>query len=552
MGGRRTPAVSIPDSEEFGPPGVCVFPAARSGNQSAQNRSRMRFLVIFHAAVLAVFSLATTKAPAQTPPTGIKVKVVADPIGEVDFGQRLRRWDGFGVNYVETAQTRDYDVWKQEFGGFSLLSESEREEILELIFGADGLKPGLTKMFLDPWHEGKTRADNDNGDPWTLNLEGYDHERTTEWMRYFNREGLQRMREWGGDLTILTTLYGPPPWMTRQLFLLGRDIDPELKLEVAEYMVSWVKFLREKEGLPVRYLSFHNEGDAYYRWPRDGSNPGEDHRDYNALWRPDLVVDFLKLARRMLDHNGLKDVGLTPGETQTWSRFDEWGYAQAIAQDAEALEHLSLITGHSFAAWHIPKSVYYGDWRSTGIDLLRERKGGELHAWVTSMSWGDMDAQFIDNIRRNIYISKVNGLIPWAVTKRPSQWIGGDPNPDGAFEISEDGGYRILPGYYFYRLVSRAGQPGMAVAAVRSYDPALGLIAFASNGTRNPDAFVVINVSEVSKETRITVKGSQAREYNAFRSSASERYESLGLTRLAEGELSYTAPAGSVTAFHAR
>ena len=41
----------------------------------------------------------------------------------VDFSKRIRDWDGFGVNYVEAAQTRDYRADPQEYGGFSLLIE---------------------------------------------------------------------------------------------------------------------------------------------------------------------------------------------------------------------------------------------------------------------------------------------------------------------------------------------------------------------------------------------------------------------------------------------
>ncbi len=61
---------------------------------------------------------------------------------QVDFSIHIRQWDGFGINYVEAAQTRDYDADPQEYGGFSLLSEQQRQETIDLIFGEDGLKPG--------------------------------------------------------------------------------------------------------------------------------------------------------------------------------------------------------------------------------------------------------------------------------------------------------------------------------------------------------------------------------------------------------------------------
>ena len=200
-------------------------------------------------------------------------KEMSYPNVTIDFDRHLREWDGFGVNYVETSQTRDYSEWSQDYGGFSQLSESDRREVIELIFGEDGLKPGITKMFLDIWHEGDTLEDNDNNDPWKLNMQQFNHEKTTEWMRYFNQEGLKTTRDRGGDLKTLTTLYGPPQWATMQGYVNGRDLDPAMQEELAEYMVSWVKYLREEANLPVVAISMHNEGDAYYRWPPDGDGP---------------------------------------------------------------------------------------------------------------------------------------------------------------------------------------------------------------------------------------------------------------------------------------
>src|SRR6056297_1901062 len=138
-------------------------------------------------------------------------------------------------------------------------------------------------------------------------------------------------------------------------------------------MVSWVKYLREEENLPVRYLSLHNEGDAYYRWPSDGESPGAEEEDYNLYWPPFQVVDMLKTTRNMLDKNGLENVGLTNGENQNWYRLHMWGYAKSIARDHKALENLSLITAHSFA-FNDERTRHYGDWRSNGQDMLRRAK----------------------------------------------------------------------------------------------------------------------------------------------------------------------------------
>lgn len=494
---------------------------------------------------LAVLALSISSAIAQK-----TVPVFADPVITIDFQNHVRDWDGFGVNYVETAQTRDYKSWAQDYGGFSILSEEKRQEIIELIFGDDGLKPSITKLFLDPFHEGLSKQQNDNADPYVLNESAFDHRSTTKWMLYFNREGLKKTRARNGTLQMITTLYGPAPWMTRQKFVLGPNLDPAEKYEVAEYMVGWVKYLVDHEKLPVTYLSLHNEGDAYYRWPRDGSGPGEDHRDYNMHWTPELVTAFLKTTREMLNRHGLKSVGLTPGETQTWYRFHMWGYANKIRQDKHALRSLGLITSHSFVSYDDLTSVYYGDYRSNGIDILQSSRP-DLHAWVTSMSWGKtVDARFADAVFRNIYITKCNAAIPWALIQRSSQWVGGDPNPGTAIRVNEDSTYTVEPGYYYYKQLCRAGQAGMAVAHVTSLDPSVSVIAFSKAGTKNPDAFILINLSDKEKETQISLEGGSWKLANVYRTSAGEQYAFIGRKEISANRMVYNATPGSVTTFY--
>lgn len=460
---------------------------------------------------------------------------------KVDFARHLREWDGFGVNYVETCQTRDYAADPQEYGGFSILDDRERREIMQLTFGEDGLKPSLVKMFLDPFHEPEEGR--------------FDHQTTTKWMRYFAREGLAITRRRGGDLAIITTLYGPPARYTKQRILRGRDLDPAGARGLAAYMVSWVKYLRQTEKLPVKYLSLHNEGEDWVRWPADGGAFLARH-DYNLYWPVEQVNDFLILLRPMLDAAGLRDVGLAPGETSNWTRFDEWGYAAGIAANAAAVKSLGLITSHGFV--NFGPGRWFGDWRSTGNDILRE-KNPRLHSWVTSQSWGRKDddtrvvnvMHFLNVIRGHIYTAKVNGIIPWAAIQRPAKWEGGDPNAAKVFGVDENGEYSVQPAYHYYKQVSRAGQAKMAVAHVESNDTEIGLIAFARNGTQHPDAFVLLNLSSKAKPVTITVAGSAARVFHGYRTSEKEQYADIGRAAISGGSLEYTAPPGSATTFYA-
>jgi len=467
---------------------------------------------------------------------------------QVDFSKTIRDWDGFGVNYVEVAQTRDYQADPQEYGGFSLLSEAQIQEIIDLTFGEDGLKPGLIKMFLDCYHQPEPGEGYDF-DPNVIDMDAYDHVTTTKWMNTFVRRGLETTRARGDELEILVTLYGPPAWATKQRFVRGRDLDPAMKHEVAKYIVSWAKQLRETEGFPVKYVGVHNEGEDWMRWPLDGSTADKPSHDYNMYWPPELVAEFMKLIPPVLEAQGMGDVGVAPGETSNWYRFAEWGYADAIADDADAVAALGLITSHGFKGGS--QGRWYGDWRSLGIDIIREKRP-DIHAWVTSTSWAKMDIFFVNEIRNNIYCAKVNAIIPWACIQRPGKWVGGDPNPGTAFRVYDDGTYEVMPGYYFFKQVSRIGQPGMRVARVVSNDSAVGVIAFASNGTGNPDAFAVLNMWDETVPLNIDVAGTDATIFEITRTSPGENYISLGELSLVDGKIPYEAPAGSVTTFVAR
>ncbi|MGK7393570.1 MAG: sugar-binding protein, partial [Candidatus Cyclobacteriaceae bacterium M3_2C_046] len=398
---------------------------------------------------------------------------------KVDFSYPLHTWDGFGVNYVETSQTADYEKYPQDYGGFSILPEKDKQEILQKVFGADGLKVNIVKMFLDPFHQVQPKG-------------AFDHQTTTTNLRYFAKEGKKIIEARDSEMKIITTLYGPPPFMNTINRLRGRDLDPAYKTELADYMINWVDYLVTEEKLPVQYLSLHNEGEDWGRMPFDGrkENISHQHLDYNLYWSPEMVVDYLNLLPEALTKRGLDNIKITPGEGTNWYRFSSMGYAKAIAENASALNNLGLITSHGFyngTFWRLfSGTTNHGTW-------LLQRLRPELHAWTTSMSWMDSKIDFANLIYYHIYLARVNAIIPWAFIQRPMLWEKGDPNPGNAFTVFEDSTFATTRGYYFYKQMTQAGQPGMNVVYTESMDPSVYLLGFGANNTTNPDAFVLIN-----------------------------------------------------------
>ncbi len=486
----------------------------------------------------------------------------------VDFGFSLREWDGFGFNYVETSQTYEYAKNPQDYGGLRFLSEVDRQAVVALVFGDDGLKPGLLKMFLDPLHQAGEGA-------------SFDHETTTRSMRYFAKEGLKLTRKRGDDLSIMTTLYAPPAYITRQKVMRGRDLDPAQQWALANYMIDWAKFLLEKEQLPLKFISMHNEGESWLRWPEDGASGGalDEGHDYNFFWTPEQTVEMLKIMRPMMDSAGLKEVGVTNGEYTNWYRFYHWGFARALSESKEALHNMAMITSHGFYVGGIEAGRWYGPHSNVGTEMLRASRPG-LHAWNTSTAWNIfdstpegrvaiMDAHFLKEIYGSIYEAKVNGIIPWAGIQNHSQWWKPDPNPGSAIRVYDDGTYELPKAYYFYKQVSRAGQPGMAVVYTEAMDSEISLIGFASNQTKNPDTFVLTNNGKEARKVSVRLKGTSAKTFKAYRTTGrelytkretahkgppadSENHADIGTVPVVDGKLLYNAPAGSVTTFYAQ
>ena len=461
---------------------------------------------------------------------------------EVDFSDYIRDWDGFGVNYVETSQTYDYAKYAQDYGGFSRLKERDKKEIIELTFGNDGLCPSIVKMFLDPLHQVAEKG-------------SYDHETTTRNMRYFVKEGNRLTKERGQELSIITTLYSPPAYITKQKKLRGRDIDLSKLSCMADYMTDWARFLIKEEHLPLKYISLHNEGESWRRWPADG---GADHlldkdgHDYNVYMDPQMVVMSINSLRKSLDRAGLGNIGITNGETTNWYRFGAWNYAKTISRDKEALKNLSLITAHGFYVGGMGSPRWFGPHSNEGTELLRKFRP-DLHAWVTSTAWNVSEdkwagnerhrqyvsnAAFLKEIHGNIYEAHCNAIIPWALIQNASHWNKPDPNPGCAFRVYDDGTWEIRKGYYFYKQITRVGRPGMSVVHTSANDSEIALIGFGSNKTENPNAFVAVNWGKETFKMRIKITGNKSNSYKAYRTSGSETYVAYETARkkVPEGE----------------
>jgi hypothetical protein len=424
--------------------------------------------------------------------------VQAEPVQvSVDFTTQLQPWHGFGVNYVETAQTRDYNQWPQDFGGFSKITEAQRQELMDALYGPDGLGLALHKIFLDPWGQASSDAP-------------YDFERTTKWARYFLREATKRTRAQGRTLRVITTLYGPPAWATKQKKLLARDFDPAEAEALARYMAAWVKFLKDKEGVQVEFLSLSNEAKATDFFTDDGMAP-KGNSDYNLAWQEDEMVDMMK---RM--HSLLPDVGFTPTEPTGWDGANYYPFTRT----KELTSALGIVAAHSFGR--------SDQWGPDFVKKAREKKP-DVPVWTTSHDWRRGGVDFALHTHAQLYKVGVNGIITWQVSKNLSEWRPAPKNPSAAIMQQKDGSLALAHPYYFLKQMSRAGQPGMSVVKAESTNHNLRVMAFSSSSsTKNPNAIVIVNASEADQDCAVEITGTQADTWQARRTTeGGEKFQAL-------------------------
>jgi len=111
----------------------------------------------------------------------------------------------------------------------------------------------------------------------------------------------------------------------------------------------------------------------------------------------------------------------------------------------------------------------------------------------------------------------------------------------------------VEQGYYLFKQLSRAGQPGMAVADVATSDPNIQSIAFAANGTANPGAFLLFNLSEHSHPAiRVRVSGIEASSFDAYVTGFRKQYEPMGAIPVQNGVLECAVPPQAVVTFFAK
>ncbi|MFN8254407.1 MAG: hypothetical protein U0W24_01880 [Bacteroidales bacterium] len=275
---------------------------------------------------------------------------------------------------------------------------------------------------------------------------------------------------------------------------VGGWLKPENYAEFAEYLVTYVKTVKEQTGVDIYALNIQNE--PYF------PNPFE-----SCVVLPDEYAEILKVVGKRFADEGCTTKFFGPehmGEV-TWGVNNE--YIKEILEDPEAKPYLAFYAVHSYVDGVATDYGSAEGWTSLH-EKITETHGKQL--WMTETS--DFEKTGFDlgfSMAKSLYLGlkfgQISGWVYWAM----------------ADYVIKDNKLTAL-GRSFQQFY-RALKPGTVMVEAGSADNEL-LIVAGKNGSNL--AVIVINNSEVDKAINLIGVGIPD-TYNVNRTSKTENFKYL-------------------------
>lgn len=202
------------------------------------------------------------------------------------------------VDDTVSYQTMDEKPWggcfnERGWAAMRSLSDTERTEIIEALFGNDGLKFTAARLpiaasdyAVEPYSYNETDGD--------FEMDNFSIDRDYENLLPYIRKAVDIQSE----LQFFATPWSPPSWIKKNKSLIGGEIDftPENMQAYARYFVKYIKAYRN-EGINLRAVTIQNEptmSTAYTSCLWTGEQINEFIRDYlyPAIKQENIDIDI--------------------------------------------------------------------------------------------------------------------------------------------------------------------------------------------------------------------------------------------------------------------
>lgn len=331
---------------------------------------------------------------------------------------------------------------------------------------------------------------NDNDDPYTLNLDGfnlYDDKPEQDGPLGDHFDYLRAMRQAGVE-KFITSIWSPPAWMKQCNCVRGEEaaapdpsntdhkLDPRYYQEFAEYCVAYIKVLKQETGIDLYALSLQNE-------------PAFVQSYASSVYSPEALRDVIKVVGKRFEEEGIGTKIFAPEDVAYFPRVKE--YLVAIENDDSARAYTDILAIHNYKTDGVnPGDQGPSNWAETyGIAQANSQQ-----VWMTETSGFEDTWDGAMNLSQSIYnalkYGKINAWVFWSLSSPDPQYSlisDGDPNP--VYYVSK----------HFYRYI----RPGAVQLQSSSDNDDILVLAYRhpSGGT---ETVILINLSESGKAVKIS------------------------------------------------
>ena len=359
-------------------------------------------------------------------------------------------------------------------------------------------------------------SENDNDDPNVLNMAGFDFGPTSDNGKQF--PFITALAAKGAKL--LATVWTPPIWMKLRddqeripdecyncyqcpngsagTEMCGGRLNPEHYDEYAEYLVAYVKTLKQETGVDLYGISIQNE--PFF------ANPFESN-----VVLPEEYADILKAVAERFNAEGITTKFFGPEHMAEWS----WGWQQKYVQetlgDPSVKPHLDIYAVHSYVDGVAPDYGSAEGWTSLH-DNITVAHGKPL--WMTETS--DFNTTGFDlglSMAKSLYLAMrfghISGWVYWSIH-------------DAIVKNNQ-----LTPLGYAFKNYYRYVRPGTVRIETNSSDASILPLAFLHPQT-NEFTLVLINQGTASLNVDLSIPFEHG-ELTLYRTSATENCKDMGV-----------------------
>lgn len=372
---------------------------------------------------------------------------------------------------------------------------------------------------------------NDNNDPNTINVNGFNFGPSSNNGKQF--PFLKDLSDRGAKL--IATVWTPPTWM--KLFdnperipdecyncvtcapgsdgrkMCGGRLNPEHYDEFAEYLVVYVKTLKEKTGIDLYAISIQNE--PFF------ANPFESN-----VVMPDEYADILRVVGQRFKTEGLSTKFFGPEHMAEWSWGWQAKYVQEILGDPETKPLLDIYAVHSYVDG---VAADYGS--AEGWTQLHQNitVAHDKPLWMTETSDFQLkDFDLVMSMAKSLYLAlkfgRISGWVYWSMT-------------DAVINNNQ-----LTPLGYAFKNYYKYIRPGSIMIKAESNDPSVLTVSFIHPG--NSDlTIIVINQGNEIKNVSFT-SPPEYNDFTLYRTSENENCVEIGII---ENTTNITLPPASIS-----